>query len=49
MRITALDPGFDLDRGLVAAVNIEADRYAVDGGLPLGERIVDALERDAGN
>jgi predicted permease len=42
-RITALDPGFDLDHGLVAAVNIEADRYAVDGGLPLGERVVDAL------
>ena len=43
MRIAVLDPGFDLDRGLVAAVNLEADRYAVDGGLPLGERIVDAL------
>jgi putative ABC transport system permease protein len=44
MRITSLDVGFDRDRGLVAAVNIEADRYAVDGGLPLGERIVDALK-----
>jgi predicted permease len=44
VRMTSLDPGFDLDRGLVAAVNVEADRYAVDGGLPLGERIVDALE-----
>ena len=44
IRVTSLDPGFDLDRGLVAAVNVEADRYAVDGGLPLGERIVDALE-----
>jgi len=43
MRIAVLDPGFDLDRGLVAAVNLEADRYAVDGGLPLAERIVDAL------
>jgi predicted permease len=43
MRIAVLDPGFDLDRGLVAEVNLEADRYAVDGGLPLGERIVDAL------
>lgn len=43
MRIAVLDPGFDLDRGLVAAVYLEADRYAVDGGLPLGERIVDAL------
>ena len=43
MRIAVLEPGFDLDRGLVADVNLEADRYAVDGGLPLGERIVDAL------
>ena len=42
-RIAVIDPGFDLDRGLVAAVNLEADRYAVDGGVPLGERIVDAL------
>ena len=44
VRVTALDPGFDLDCGLVASVNVEADRYAVDGGLPLGERIVDALK-----
>ncbi len=44
MRVTTLDPGFALDRGLVAAVNIDADRYAVDGGVPLGERIVDALK-----
>ncbi len=49
MRIAVLDPGFDLDRGLVASVNLEADRYAVDGGLPLGERIVDALRGTAGN
>jgi predicted permease len=48
MRIAVLDPGFDLDRGLVASVNLEADRYAVDGGLPLGERIVDALRGTAG-
>jgi predicted permease len=43
MRIAVLDPGFDLDRGLVAAVNLEAERYAADGGVPLGERIVDVL------
>jgi putative ABC transport system permease protein len=43
-RITSLDPGFDVDHGVVAAVNVEADRYATDGGLPLGERIVDALQ-----
>ena len=44
MRIATLDPGFDLDRGVVALVNLEADQYAVDGGLPLGERIVEALQ-----
>lgn len=44
MRVATLDPGFDLDRGVVAAVNLDAERYAVDGGLPLGERIVDALK-----
>jgi macrolide transport system ATP-binding/permease protein len=44
MRINTLDPGFDVDRGLVAAVNIDANQYAVDGGLPLGERIVDVLK-----
>jgi predicted permease len=42
-RVTTLDPGFDLDRGLVAMVNVDASRYAADGGLPLGERIVEAL------
>lgn len=48
MRIAVLDPGFDIDRGLVASVNLEADRYAVDGGLPLGERIVDGLREIPG-
>jgi putative ABC transport system permease protein len=43
MRIAALDPGLDLDRGLVARVHVNADRYAVDGGLGLGERIVERL------
>jgi predicted permease len=44
VRVSALDPGFDRDHGLVAIVNVEADRYAIDGALPLGERIVDALK-----
>jgi predicted permease len=43
-RITSMDPGFDLDRGLVASVHLDADRYATDGGLLLGERIVERLE-----
>lgn len=42
-RMTTLDPGFDIERGLVASVNVDANRYAVDGGLPLGERVVEAL------
>ena len=44
-RITSMDPGFDLDRGLVASVHLDADRYATDGGLRLGERIVERLEQ----
>jgi putative ABC transport system permease protein len=44
-RITSMDPGFDLDRGLVASVHLDADRYATDGGLLLGERIVERLEQ----
>ena len=44
-RITSMDPGFDLDRGLVARVHLDADRYATDGGLLLGERIVERLEQ----
>jgi hypothetical protein len=42
-RITSMDPGFDLERGLVASVHLDADRYATDGGLLLGERIVERL------
>ncbi len=44
-RITSMDPGFDLDRGLVASVHLDAARYATDGGLMLGERIVERLEQ----
>jgi putative ABC transport system permease protein len=44
-RITSMDPGFDLDRGLVASVHLDADRYAADGGLLLGERIVERVEQ----
>jgi predicted permease len=43
MRVAALDPGLDLDGGLVATVRVNADRYAIDGGLSLGERIVERL------
>ena len=44
-RITSMDPGFDLERGLVASVHLDAGRYATDGGLGLGERIVERLEQ----
>ncbi len=43
MRITTMDPGFDVERGLVASVYVDAGRYAVDGGLPLGEQLVERL------
>ena len=43
MRVTTMDPGFDIERGLVASVYVDAGRYAVDGGLPLGEQLVERL------
>ena len=43
MRVTTMDPGFDVERGLVASVYVDAGRYAADGGLPLGERLVERL------
>ena len=42
-RVTTLDPGFDIDRVAVAMVNVEASRYAMDGGLALGERLVERI------
>jgi predicted permease len=43
MRVTTMDPGFDVERGLVASVYVDAGRYSVDGGLPLGEQLVERL------
>ena len=43
VQMTTIDPGFDVERIAVAAVNVDAARYAVDGGLPLGERIVERV------
>jgi putative ABC transport system permease protein len=48
MRVTVMDPGFDINRGLVASVAVSAEGYLADGGLPLGERLVERLERVAG-
>jgi putative ABC transport system permease protein len=42
-RVTTLDPGFDVDRVAVAAVNLDATRYAADGGLPLAERVIERV------
>jgi len=43
MRVAAMDPGFDADRGVVATIHLNADRYAADGGLPLAEQLVQRL------
>src|SRR4030095_11333326 len=32
-RVTAMNPGFEVDRGLVARVQLDPERYAKDGGL----------------
>ena len=48
IRVTTMDPGFDVDRGLVASVYVDAARYAADGGLPLGERLVERLSQMPG-
>ena len=47
-RVTAMNPGFDVDRGLVARVQIDAERYARDGGLEIAARVVERLERTPG-
>jgi predicted permease len=48
MRVTTMDTGFDVERGLVANVYVDAARYAADGGLPLGERLVERLTQLSG-
>ena len=48
MRVTTMNPGFDVERGLVANVHMDAARYAADGGLPLAERLVDRLTQIPG-
>ena len=44
VRVTTLDPGLDVDRVSVAMINVDAQRYALDGGLPLSQRIVERVE-----
>jgi putative ABC transport system permease protein len=42
--VSTMDPGFLVERGLVASIRVDADRYADDGGLALGEQIADRLQ-----
>jgi predicted permease len=44
-RATAMDPGFDMASGVVARISVDAERYLADGGLPLGERLVERVEQ----
>ena len=44
-RVATMDPGFDVDRGLVARVQVDAGRYARDGGLALAAQLVERLEQ----
>ena len=46
--VSTMDPGFQVERGLVATVRVDADRYADDGGLAMGERIAERLQAVAG-
>jgi predicted permease len=46
--VSTMDPGFLVDRGLVATIRVDADRYANDGGLAIGERIAERLQAVAG-
>jgi predicted permease len=48
MRATAMDPGFEMERGVVASVWVDGARYLANGGLPLGERLVERVRRIAG-
>ncbi|HEY1305384.1 MAG TPA: ABC transporter permease [Vicinamibacterales bacterium] len=47
-RVATMDTGFQIDRGLVASVRVDAQRYADDGGLALGERLAERLASIAG-
>ena len=48
MHVSTMDPGFDVERGVVATVRLDPVRYAADGGLPLAERLVDRVQAMAG-
>jgi len=47
-RVSTMDTGFLVDHGIVATIRVDADRYADDGGLALGEQIAERLQAVAG-
>ena len=48
MHVSTMDPGFDVERGLVASVSIDPLRSAADGGLSLAERLVERVQTMGG-
>ncbi|HEY7190133.1 MAG TPA: ABC transporter permease [Vicinamibacterales bacterium] len=46
--VSTMDTGFLVDRGIVATIRVDADRYADDGGLGLGEQIAERLQTVSG-
>src|SRR6185369_7215902 len=46
--VSTMDTGFLVDRGIVASIRVDADRYADDGGLARGEQIAERLQAVAG-
>jgi predicted permease len=48
MRIATLNPGFDLDHGLVATFYLEPNRYTGEGAVLFAERVLERVDRIPG-
>ena len=48
MRIATLNPGFDLDHGLVATFYLEPNRYTGEGAALFAERVLERVDRIPG-
>ena len=48
IRITTLNPGFDLDHGLVATFYLEPNRYTGEGAALFAERVLERVDRIPG-
>lgn len=48
IRITSLNPGFDLDHGLVATFYVEPNRYTGEGAALFAERVLERVDRIPG-